>query len=166
MSFETELVQFVNSRPSFYNPIVEALTVVLGSAPDPTDVSVKSRLCYGAGPNNVGNIPYLVWTGPTSYEPGNYSGGALTQKKARYWFTVYTEYLDDAINWINAIEQDMNTLFVPGYFFDLTTCRITQMIQEPFSKSSAMGDQTQRTGAEFPNTGATISYVIGWQNAS
>ena len=162
MSFETEFVLFAKSRPSFYNPIVAAIT----PTPLPTNAKVLSRLCYGEAPATVGNLPYVVWTGPFQYDSGNYSGGALSQKKARFWFSVYTDYLDNAIDWLTAIENDISTLFVPGYFFNLTTCRITQMILVPSTKMHLTTNQSQRTGQEFPTAGATMAFTIGWQNAT
>ena len=167
MSFESELVNFVKSRSAFYAPIVAAIAAANGGvAPAPTDPSVLSRLCYGEAPSNVGTLPYVVWTGPFQYDPGNFSGGALAQKKARFWFSVYTNYLDDAIDWITNIENDLTGLFVPGYLFNLTTCRITQMILDSSSKMQIKSDQSMRTGQEFPTSGATVAYTIGWQNGT
>jgi hypothetical protein len=164
MSLETELVNFVTSRSSFYAPIVTAIAAANQNvAPNPTDAVVLSRLCYGQAPANVGTLPYVVWTGPFQYDPGNYSGGSLAQKKARFWFSVYTNYLDDAVDWLTAIENDISELFVPGYYFTLTTCRITQMILCPNTKMQIASDQIQRTGQEFPTGGATMAYTIGWQ---
>lgn len=164
MSLETELVNFVKSRPAFYAPIVSAIQARTGgAAPSPTSDVVLSRLCYGQAPANVDNLPYVVWTGPFQYDPGNYSGGSLAQKKARFWFSVYTDYLDTAIDWLTAIENDISELFVPGYYYRLTTCRITQMILCPNTKMQVQSDQNQRTGQEFPYGGATMAYMIGWQ---
>lgn len=162
MSFETELVNFVKTRPAFYNPIVAAI----GGSPSPSSTAVVSRLCYGQAPANVGRTPYVVWTGPFDYDPGNFSGGSLSQKKAQFWFSVYTAYLDDAIDWISAIEEDLVGLFVPGYFYNLTTCRITQIIQNAGTKMHIPSNQSSRTGEEFPTCGATIAFTIGWQNGT
>lgn len=164
MSLETELVNFVKSREAFYAPIVAAIQAKTGGAPPAPDSDiVLSRLCYGDAPSTVDDLPYVVWTGPFQYDPGNYSGGSLAQKKARFWFSVYTNYLDDAIDWLTAIENDISELFVPGFYHTLTTCRITQMILCPNTKMQAKSDQNQRTGQEFPTSGATMAYLIGWQ---
>lgn len=164
MSLESELAIFVQSRPAFWTPICSAFSVSLPTPPASiSDPKILARLCYGNAPQNANAGPYLVWTGPFDYDPGLFSGGALDNRTAKFWFTCYAQYLDTAADWMTAVEDDIRTLFVPGYFFPATTIRIMSMLLQKGSKMSASSDQTFRTGQEFPLNGFTCAYQICWQ---
>ena len=161
MSLEAELAAFVRSRPAFWNPIASAFSIS-GPTP-PVDNRILSRLCYGNAPQNAGSAPYLVWDGPYDYDQGTVAQGAIAQKTARFWFTVYAQYFDDAVDWMTAIENDLLSAFTPGTFFNLSTVRIMSMVYIPNTKFPSRSDQVQRTGQEFPLNGFTIAYQICWQ---
>lgn len=163
MSLETELAQFVKSRPAFWSPIATNLGVTSSPTP-PVDTGILSRICYGEAPQTANPGHYIVWTGPKNYDPGLVSEGAIGNKTARFWFTVYSEFLDDATDWMNAIESDIINLFVPGYYFDLTSVRIMSMLQVAGTKYKAEDDMVQRTGDEFQLTGFTCCWQICWQS--
>lgn len=162
MSLETELAIFVHNRPAFWTPIANFYSVSTSIIPV-VDTRILARLCYGNAPAIADVAPYLVWDGPFDYDQGEVSGGAIKNKTAKFWFTVYSQFLDDASLWIKAIENDLVSLFVPGYYAPLTTVRIMSMLYVKGSKFPSRNDQVQRTGEEFPVNGFTIAYQICWQ---
>lgn len=159
MPLHNDLMSFIITEPAFYQPILSAFT------PEKliSDPIVLGRLCYGKAPQNVHGLPYLVFEGPVNWDQGSVSGGAVGQKIGNFWFSVYCPDMDDAMDWITAIEERLLALFVPGYYFTAATGRITSMLYVANSKLCMAGDQTQRTSEEFPYSGATIQYQIGWQ---
>ena len=166
MSLPNELVQFVRSRPAFWTPIANAFSIV-GSPTPPTDPRILARLSLQNAPQDAGGndkFPYLVWTGPFKYEQNTTSDGAALGRWANFWFTAYTDYADDASDWIDAIEDDVLNLFVNQYFQNLSTVRIMTMTYVPNTKFLVPADNVSRTSNEFGLSGMTICYKIQWQN--
>lgn len=159
MLLHRDLATFLLSRESVTNPIVAALNLPA------TDPKVKLRVHFGKGSQN-NQVPRLAFTGPFEYDSGNVAEGTVEEKIATFWFACYHAYLDDALDWISAIEADLASLFVPGYFANLEHTRIMSMIQVQGSKRPFYSDQAQITGKESPPEAATIAYRIAWQNAT
>lgn len=159
MSLLTDIMEFVVSRPIFHAPIRSAFT------PEKfiNDPLVLQRLCFHSAPQNVGQLPYLVWDGPHNWDQGLIAEGALDEKVFDLWFTAYQLDVDDAWDWINAIEEDVVSVFVPGYFFTGGTGRIATMTYVQHSKHCVLSDQVQQTAAERSMSAATICFKIGWQ---
>lgn len=116
------------------------------------------------GPQNSGSFPYLVFSGPFQYDAGMVSEGAVSQKKALFWFTCYSNYINDAMDWVTALEKDFVALFVPGFTVALNSVRLTSMIYELGTKHPAFNDdQVLQTGKENAMSAAMIAFQIGWQ---
>lgn len=161
MSLETELVQFVKQLPAFWAPIASRFS--LSTSGTPTDNRILDRMTYG-GSFEDRSIPRLVWTGPFDYDQGTVALGAIVQKTAKFWFTVYADYLDTCTDWMQAIENAVLAAFsTQGQFHALTTVRIMSMIYVKGSKFQPKADQVLMTGQELPSNAFTICYQICWQ---
>lgn len=163
MSLATEIAKFARSRPAFWTPIANFYSIA-GSPTPPTDNRILAALCYGDSPQNLTENPKLVWNGPFDYDQGTTAQGAVETKSAKFWFTVYANYLDDAMDWMDAIETDVLDLFTPVHYETLTTVRIMSMIYIPGTKLPVKSDQAARTGKEFAMDAVTICYKIVWQS--
>ena len=164
MSLHNDLAHFLLSR----NPVAAPIIAAYAALNPPvvvvaTDQRVLQRVCFGQGPQNVGSIPYLVFTGPFSYDAGIVSEGAVGQKVARYWLTAYHLQFDLALDWLTAIERDLVSFFVPGIFSTQNSCRITSMTYCFGTKTIVTTDQVSQTGKELSVFPATMCYQIGWQ---
>jgi hypothetical protein len=159
VSFETEFVPFLLTRPSVWNPIATAFSIV-GSPTPPTDPRILNAVGYGYIAQPV-PPPYFVWRGPFNFDAWDVSQGRLQGATLDVWLSTYCANLDDALTWISAIDADLASLWVPGFYQNLTTVRIMRMMYRKNSKVPIeTPDESQIEGTQFPTRGYTISYKV------
>lgn len=160
MSLHNDFQSFLLSRTSVTDPICSSF------APAVLPSSTKAKLCitYGDGTQER-RLPRLSFIGPFDYDPGTTSDGDMETKLGNMYLSVFCEHLDDAMDWLTAIELDFAALFVPGFFVNLTTVRIIKMIQQNGSKKPMLTDEVLQTGQEHPPAAAIICYKVEWQDA-
>lgn len=157
MSLHNDLHSFLLSRTAVTNPITSYYSVAA------SDEKVRQRIAYHTGPRNVGDVPYLIFSGPFNYDAGIYSGGSTPLKVATWVLTCYTPKIDLSLDWITAIEKDFDSLFVFGYFADLASCRIMSITPMAGSKLLLASDQVLQTSKEVSTAAAVEMFQIGWQ---
>lgn len=151
---EIKMIHFVKELTSFTSPITESLSLTL------SDPKVLERIAFHREKQGIQKTPhpYLVWSGPLNYDPGNVARGATTLKKADFWFWCHhQESMTQVALWLGEIEEEVKSYFVSHQDFSAEGIRI---------KSANLIDKNllydMVTGNEFSFSVGTIGFTFSY----
>lgn len=159
MSLETEIVPWTLTRTVWTEPIRTAF------APEKliTDPAVYRRICFDVIAPDLVELPHLVWSGPFDSDNGNVAIGSVDQKIVKFYLTLYGPSLLITCPWLDAILEDIRTVFNGTYYFDTPTGRLNAMLPGNDRKNFSFQGVVS-AGKETPLVASQIDFTIGWQS--